>query len=902
MNFKLYLLASGALLSAMVGTAAYAQTTAVAAASTIEELVVTAERREQSLQDVPLAISAYTSKQRELVGINSIYDMTTFTPGLQYSSQFDRVSLRGVGRTTNAHAADPSVSVYSDGIYETATIEAGKSPLFLERVEVLRGPQATLYGRNAIAGAINLVSKRPTEEPYGEVRASYGNYNHSVLEGAVSGPTTIPGVLFRFAYNWEKQTQGWYDNVVPGQPDEGNIIDTHIVEGQLKFNFGDHFEGWAKLTAMQWNNGGGGPGSRSTWTPSPYGTFQVGASPQTTENPGYGCSGRVTNVVNPSPAGCVNPAATDPRKFASVVPYHAKLAATYIFASDWTWHAQDFDAKYTTGGARYHYELTRPADDTVAPVQQYTLPGGLVIYPQQVYAYQEKEEWWSHELTFTSTGGGPVQWLAGLYYWNEHYQQPASTYVFGQKQVAAPVGASCPRTGSICASNTPLYRTNDLPAFHIQSEAAYAQADWAFAPNFKATLGLRYSHDSKVGSEEGRVICFAYFACTPAAVPGGFATPEITGPLGTPAVDLTQTSLFAPLTGPLPRGVTSNFTYDPATGLARRTYDADWSATTGNLGVQWDPDSETNVYARYSRGYKAGGFRAGYDTVLTSSPFTNAEHLDDIEVGFKKTFGRVFQANIALFHYNYKDAQIPLSVANTSGAITQSQSVFYNIPKAISQGVEIETVWQPIDHLQILANYSYLDSHITESSGPVDPADPAALDPQATPIITFAQCAATPGKCSTDVFTALTGGGYQRGQDLKGQKLPNAPKNKIAVSANYTWLTSMGSLTAGLTYSWRDAQYGSIFNRSYTRSPSWDQWDARLIYKPNGERLTVILYGKNLLDDLGYEGGAVAARRAGFIGPATPGFTEIPVSQGITTSYPITPPRTFGIELQYRFM
>jgi iron complex outermembrane receptor protein len=879
---------------AMFAGVAHAQTS-----NTIEELVVTAERREQSLQDVPVAISAYTSEKRDLIGITSVSDMTNFTPGLQYSSQLDRVSLRGVGRTSNVHSADPSVSVYSDGIYTTSTIEAGKSPLFLDRVEVLRGPQATLYGRNAIAGAINLVSKRPTEEFYAEVRASYSNYNRSVLEGAVSGPTKIPGVLFRVAANWEKQTKGWYDNIVPGQPDEGNVIDTNIVEAQLKFNFNENFEGWAKLTTIQWRNGGGGPGSRGTWSPGTFATYQV-ANAATTIDPGYGCSGRVTGVVNTSPLGCANPAANDPRKIASVVPYQIKLDDTWIFASEWTWHGSGFDTKYTTGGARYHYNLNRPPDDATAPVSQFTLPGGLRIAPQQVYNYQEIEEWWSHELTFTSTTDGPVQWLAGLYYWNENYRQPTSTYLFGQPQIAAPLNASCPRTGSFCASNPLLQRTNDLPQFHIQSKAAYAQVDWKFAEHFKLTAGIRYSDDSKKGSEEGRVLCYGYFACVPsAASPTGFLPPEITGAF-TPVIDITQ-SLFAPVTGPLPRGVTSNFTYDPATGRARRTYDASWQATTGNVVLAWDPDPDTNVYARYSRGYKAGGFRVGVDTVLTADPYTKAEYIDDFEVGLKKTFGRTLQANLAIFRYNYKDAQIPLTIATTSGAVSQAQSVFYNVPKAISQGVELETIWQPIDHLQILFNYSYLDSHITDSVGPVDPADPAALDPAAKPILTLAQCAATPGACSTDVYTMLTGGGFQRGQNLNGQKLPNAPKNKVAVNVNYTWMLATGSVTGSVNYTWRDSQYGSIFNRSYTKSPSWDQWDARLTYKPEGAKYTVILYGKNLLNDVGYEGGAVAARKAGFIGPTTPGFTEIPVTQGITTSYPITPPRTYGVEVQYRF-
>ena len=887
------LMATVAAVGVMVAHEARAQQ-----ANTIEELVVTAERREQSLQDVPVAISAFTSEKRDQLGISTVFDLTNFTPGLQYSSQLDRVSLRGVGRTTNVHAADPSVSVYSDGIYTTSTVEAGKTPLFVERIEVLRGPQATLYGRNAIAGAINLVSKRPTDEPYAEVRATYANYNRHVLEGAVSGPTTIPGVKFRLAANWEKQTEGWYDNIVPGQPDEGNVIDTNIVEGQLKFDFNDNFEGWTKLTWIQWRNGSGGPGARGTFTPGPYASFEV-ANGATSQEPGYGCSGRVTNVVNPSPLGCENPADRDPRKIASVIPYQVKLDGTWIFASEWIWHAPSFDVKYTTGGARYHYTLNRPPDDTVAPVQSYTLPGGLRVFPQQVYNYQEIEEWWSHELTLSSTHEGPLQWLAGVYSWNEHFEQPTSTYLFLQPQIAAPLGVSCPRFGNACPPNPLLQRSYDEPKFHIQSKAVYAQVDYEFTDAWKLTVGGRYSLDEKSGSEEARVLCFAFFACTPGL------TPEQTGPF-TPAIDLTQ-ALFIPGATP-PKGVSQDFTFDPATGRARREYDADWDALTGNVTLQWEPDPATTAYVRYSRGYKAGGFRIGVDTALTANPYTKAEYLDDIEVGLKKTFGRNLQTNIALFHYDYKNAQIPLTIIDTAGGVTQAQSVFYNVPKAISMGVELETIWQPLANLQILFNYSYLNSEIRRASGVVDPADPAALDPDATPLGSIGDCVArqaTPSaadNCPADVFTALTGGGFQLGQDLKGQKLPNAPKHKVALNVNYTWLFEAASLTASASYTWRDAQYGSIFNRAYSRSPSWEQVDARVTWTPANERYTVILFAKNIFDEVGYEGGATAARRAGYVGSATAGgSTIIPVTQGVATSYPLTPPRTYGIELQYRF-
>jgi len=920
MHRKLYFMASSALLAAVLGTTAHAQT-----ANTIEELVVTAEKREQSLQDVPVAVSAFTSENRDIIGITSVADITNFTPGLQYSSQTDRVSLRGVGRTSNVHSADASVSVYSDGIYTTSTVEAGKTPLFLERTEILRGPQATLYGRNAVAGAINLVSKRPTEEWYAEARAQYQNYNHHLLEFAASGPTMIPGITFRIAANWEKQTKGWIDNIVPGFPDEGNVIDTNIVEGQLKFDFNENFEGWAKLTWIEWRNGAGGPGARATWTPAPYPTTEALFSTAITLNPGYGCNPNTTNVVNLSPQGCVNPALTNPRKIASTVPYDVDLNGTYIFASEWTYHFEGFDLRYLTGAVNYNYALNGPTPvDNTAPIVAYRLPslvpgGNLTVRPRYAFNYQEREQWWSNELTLISTGDGPVQWLAGLYYWDENYTQPVYTYLPDEPRVQGPFGVPallCAQRQGVCAPNPSQRIFDTQPEFDITSKAVYGQIDWEFAPTFTLTVGARYSVDKKEGVERGRLLCYLVAGC--------FAAPELNGavPGGIPPVDITENQWGPRPT--LPPGVSGPTTFDQATGFAIRPLSDTWKEATGNIGVKWEPDADTNAYARYSHGYKPGGFRIGIDVGFSPNPRTEKETVDAFEIGMKKTFGGRLQTNLAAFYYDYQNAQIPLSVINTSGSVAASEAILYNVPKATSKGVELESIWQPIDNLQILFNYSYLDAEITEGTA-VDPVDPAALNARATPITNRANCRAivygdTTTTCAADVYTsprpvvnaagATTqvsstpdpNGGFQRVQDLDGNSLPNAPKHKVAVNTNYTWdLPAGGALIGSVSYIWRDAQYGSIFNRDYYKSPSWDQWDARVTWRAPDDKVTVIAFIKNIFDDLGYEGGAGATRRAGSIYTPPAGAPIVNVVQGVASTYPLTPPRTYGIELQYRF-
>jgi iron complex outermembrane receptor protein len=945
MQTKHTLMASVAWLTLAVGTAAHGQAKPVAtaaASNTIEELVVTAEKRSQNLQDVPVAISAFNSERRDLVGINSIADLTNFTPGLEYNSQNDRNTLRGVGRNTNVHAAEGSVAQYTDGIYTSSTVDAARSPLFVDRIEVLRGPQGTLYGRNSIGGAINTISKRPTDVWYAEVRAQLQNYDHTVLEGAVSGPTVIPGVDFRLGANWEKQTQGWYKNTIPGQPDEGNVINEQYYEGQLKFHFNDRFDGWVKVGEMAWQNQSGGPGSRNTFTKTSYpaGTLSpglpAGGSFPAYEfgngalyvNPGYAClPTSLTGVTHIVTAGgvtvaqaCNNANQSDPRKFTSDSPYSEKLNAFTEVASEWIYHFDHMDLKYVLGGQHYNYQLNSPSPVNQAAITQFQLPfvsgntvlpgvANIVVNPRLSSRYEENETWISHELNLASSGSGPLQWIAGAYAYDEHYTQPSSQSLIDQ---GAPLttgpfltNTTCVVTGGVCAPLTGNRRIyDDRPKLDVTSRAAFGQIDWAFATNWKTTLGIRYTQDHKSGEESVRVLCFDAAVC--AGPPERFTNFLI---------DLTQVPSVVSYgtAGHLAPGVSSVTTVDPATGFATRHYDNKWSATTGTAGVQWTPDAGTLAYFRYSRGYKAGGFQVGIGTVLGAQPNTNPEHVNAFEIGLKKDFGRTLQTNVAVFHYDYSDAQIPISIVSTTGGLAQAQSIFYNIPKAVTQGFELETIWQPIEHLQLLFNYSYLDAHITRASGVIDPADPAALDPAARPIITQAACLAAVGTaaaCSTDVFTTgLPNGGFQRGQNLSGSNLPNAPKNKVAFNVNYTWEMNAGSLTPSVSYIWHDKQYGSIFNRAYYLSPSYSQVDMRLVWKSADKHYSVIGFVKNVGDTIGYEGGAGASRRAGTIpayvagtipagGSAT---TAVPVLQGISSGYTITPPRTFGVELQYRF-
>jgi iron complex outermembrane receptor protein len=320
---------------------------------------------------------------------------------------------------------------------------------------------------------------------------------------------------------------------------------------------------------------------------------------------------------------------------------------------------------------------------------------------------------------------------------------------------------------------------------------------------------------------------------------------------------------------------------DP-TGFKTRTYADKWSAVTGTAGLEWSPTEETLVYGKYSRGYKAGGFRIGIDTSLGGEPRTEKETLDAYEIGLKTTLlNGTLQINGDVFYYNYKNAQVPLSQPSANPTAT-ANSILFNVPKAISKGVEFETIWQPIENLQILANYSYLDAHVKQGLA-IDPAD---------------ACAQAPGARRTVVGPADTFcGGTQFFQNLSGYALPNSAKHRVTLNANYTFDLASGSLTASGTYIWRGAQYGSVFDRGYYKAPSFDQIDARLTWKPESGKYTVILFGKNLGNTLGYANGTTATRRAG----ATPTQAALTGVFGQNSTYELNPPRTYGVELQFRY-
>ena len=246
-NLLLMTCAVGAL--SLTAEAARAATATAAAADTsqsstnVTELVVTAEKRERSLQKVPVAVSVFTGAQRDVIGINTVADVTNFAPGFTYDPGNVHAFIRGIGRTSVNVTNDQRVANYEDEFYVYSPYGLDKSSLFLSQEQIERGPQ-NVGGRNAAAGSIDMISVRPTDQPYGEVRASVGNFGTYNIEGAVSGQVA-PGLDVRLAAYDHNQNDGFYDNLVNGKS-EGNEIHEWYVEPQIEWKPNDKTDIWIR--------------------------------------------------------------------------------------------------------------------------------------------------------------------------------------------------------------------------------------------------------------------------------------------------------------------------------------------------------------------------------------------------------------------------------------------------------------------------------------------------------------------------------------------------------------------------------------------------------------------------------------------------------------------------------
>lgn len=633
--------------------------------SGLEEIMVTAQKRPEGLQDTPIAISAVSAAALEARGVQNISNLQNFTPNLVFDSTAPIsgvssgavVFIRGVGQTDFSITTDPGVGTYVDGVYMSRSIGGVLDVLDLERVEVLRGPQGTLFGRNTIGGAISLISKRPAEEFGVRGEITYGNRDRIDLFGAVDAPIGDK-VRTKFVASLRKQ-----DGFVIGQADDRDLGDTnrYSLRGVVEVDFADNFMATlaADYTRIHEQNAPSKLVGISVQPPIAFDDNGVPVSLTTTRTD-IRFDRETGNTVFENftvPAGA--PTLAFLQNFADV----PVLGDTPI---DERFITSDLDSTFATGPNGTELDIWG-----VSLVLDWDLGWGQV---KSTTAYRKTSGSFARDAD-----GSPVDFAhtENFDYGQDQFSQElqlTGTVIDDKLKYAAGVFFFDE------SGNDELFVT--LPdAFGIvsnftfvnnQSIAAYAQGTYAITDELSLTAGARYTEDDKEYT---------------APADGNGITNGFAGIFGAPG---TFTNFFPPGT------VSEKFT--------------DWSFK-GILDYNFG--NGTLVYVSYSEGFKSGGFNVRYLVPVPNAiPFT-PEQLTTYEAGIKwQGLDNRVRVNAAVFHSDYEDIQL---VIYNGGA-----PIITNAGDANINGAEIEIQAVPTENLELGFGLGYLDASYS-SVAPLDP-------------------------------------------------------------------------------------------------------------------------------------------------------------------------------------
>jgi iron complex outermembrane receptor protein len=412
---------------------------------TIEEIVVTARKRAESLQDAPISITAMTAESMERAGVENVADLARRTPGLQYGDfgdlKLSPTALRGVVGGAGSAGADPAVGYYVDEVFVGQGAGANLDLYDIERVEVLRGPQGTLYGRNTIGGVVSITTKRPSEalEASGEVQL--GNYNSRRFAGSVSG-AILPGVVSGKLAVIKESRDGFEDNVLLNR--DVNNRDGWSVRGQLLFDIAADTS--LLLTADH---------------------QEADNEPLVFETLSYNDAKALPQLL--AARGFARNADPFDRKVQSDTVTKETLDASGVAA---TFKTKVGEVGITNVASYRRHEYYSRTDTDRSPLK-FLYDGD----PEKVWR-------WSEELRADFTTG-PVDWLVGLYYFRQNTNN--QSFVEIGPDLADVLGAPS-LAGTLAGSNGRLDTT---------SKAVFASATWKVNERIEATLGGRYTRDEK---------------------------------------------------------------------------------------------------------------------------------------------------------------------------------------------------------------------------------------------------------------------------------------------------------------------------------------------------------------------------------------------------------------------
>ncbi len=627
-----------------------------------DEIVVTAQKRETTLSDTPIAITAVGAEQMKDFGLYSAQDISNFTPSMSFQEtagggEGNRIYLRGIGRETSSAGTEPGVGVYNNGFYSNESAALAVPVDLVERVEVLRGPQGTLFGRNTTGGAISTVIKKPGEEMEHVIRARAGNYDAVNVELTSSGPLTDK---IGYLAHYSSLDRNSFTENVSGPDPIG--VDAEYMELQLDVDLADNVNWHFRTFSGKFDN--------ETLGMAKLDGYRSGATGPIRLNP-------TSLVMNPelfAPLADA-PDSSDPFKRSSDYQGSVSVDDQETYHSTLTVDFDQFSVRMLNGYQSSSWVSSKDYDGTASPVS----------YIEDIGQEETNEQ---HELQFISSGDGAVNWVAGLFYLKNENNQP---YTLSDPNNPYLTGL---------AGNDAGYFYEQRAIVETVSTAVYGQLDWAVSDQLVLSAGLRYSEDEKDASETQR-INYEVISLGGACV------------LTVPILLSTENPYFT--FSPLCR-------YAFQLSDKSATHEESWDAVNWRLNASYNFDNGDMAYATVSTGYKPGGFRLGAMQDVVGTPedesVVDNEELVAYEFGYKGKLSESFSLSAALYYYDYQDIQVELDIFDTDSGITTARLA--NASATDVYGLELESVWAATSNLTLLMNYSYLDSEYKDDFSVLD--------------------------------------------------------------------------------------------------------------------------------------------------------------------------------------
>ncbi|MCR9103881.1 MAG: TonB-dependent receptor [Gammaproteobacteria bacterium] len=803
-----------------------------AQAGRLEEIIVTAEKRETSLQDTSIAVSAFTGMELDRALITKNLDLQFHVPNMLMSKgQFTTASitLRGIGNLAVGSAADSGTGSHFNGVYLQNARIFEIEYYDAERVEILRGPQGTLYGRNTTAGVVNFITKKPEDTFGGDFTVELGDYDHRRVKGAINLPIT-DNLAQRFALFYTER-DGYVDNLFTG--DDVDNRDMYSLRSSTLWST-DSFD--ANLTINYFNEDSTRMrASNQRCKRDPDGIIGCLPTSLADEKTHSGSTASafllnqlvapVLGVTFPADDFINSPTSTDPREqYLDYTPQY--MVDDLMVSLEMNWDIGDLQLTSLTGyhwselDARNDYDMIVASEVWPVGVTLQRAPGSPITTDRSFNfdrAYTTPEQW-SQEFRLASDYTGDWNFMVGAFYLTYESETGYQIYSSALELAGQTLGVD---------EEFHLF-SNETDPYELETYAAFGELYWQARDDLMLTFGLRYTEEEKKSRQRTIYLSFLSDGNAPG---GGFDS-----------------------------------------------FDGSWDEPTGKFNISWDATEDIMAYMTLSRSYKSGGFNPITEDSVLLDPdqggdpglaFFDPEYINAIEFGLKsRLLDNKLQANVTYFYYDYEGLQV--------SKIIQQTSVNENFDADI-QGFEGEFIWVPDENWRFAANVAWLDTEMGEGES-VDPANINLLGTTENIVSgPFANIYTGPG-CPNNAPTCPG-----LATSLEGNELPNAPEFSINLTAAYTWWLDNGmGLTAAATYYWQDEFYTRVFNAPNDQVDSWDVINATLTLNSEDRSWYTELWVRNLNNDDYVTGQALADQNVGL---ATNQFLLEPRTIGATFGY-----------------